>query len=187
MEIVPEVMPDEHPYFERQIQKMSLGQTDILYDTMKITVTGADQGSYMLAFLNDATNEYSPSSPIVAGCSASDMQTAIAGYYTAKFSVSPLVTATYLDSTGAETTEDGVDVFTIDYLVEVPTILTEASVTSIIMVATTTSATVEFVYPADLQLSSPPLSGKFYVECIDVDGGAYATEDMDLDVTAADF
>jgi len=55
------------------------------------------------------------------------------------------------------------------------------------MVPMTTTATVDFVYPEDIQLSSPPLSGKFYVECADVDGGIYATQDMALDISAVDF
>ena len=51
--------------------------------------------------------------------------------------------------------------------------------------AMSTTASIEISYPADNQLASPPLSGKFFVECHNVDGNAYATSDMDLTISAS--
>ena len=51
MEIKPDVMPSEHSNFERMVQKMSLGQTNIQMDTLEITVLEVDQGTFKLAYL----------------------------------------------------------------------------------------------------------------------------------------
>ena len=42
MEIKPDVMPAEHSKFERMVQKMSLGQTNIQMDTLEFNVLSAD-------------------------------------------------------------------------------------------------------------------------------------------------
>ena len=42
MEIIPDVMPAEHSRFERMVQKLSLGQTNIQMDTLEITVLAVD-------------------------------------------------------------------------------------------------------------------------------------------------
>lgn len=42
MEIVPDNMPSDHPNLERQVQRMMIGQTDIIMDTMICTVTNPD-------------------------------------------------------------------------------------------------------------------------------------------------
>lgn len=47
-----DVMPAGHPLSETQMQRFSLSQTDILYDTMKITVTDPDSGTFNLMFLH---------------------------------------------------------------------------------------------------------------------------------------
>ena len=51
MEVRPEVMPETHPYFETEVQSMSIGQINMDYDTMKITVAGVDGGKFILAML----------------------------------------------------------------------------------------------------------------------------------------
>lgn len=42
MEIRPDVMPVEHANMERMVQKMSLGQTNLAFDTMVVNVINAD-------------------------------------------------------------------------------------------------------------------------------------------------
>ena len=55
------------------------------------------------------------------------------------------------------------------------------------MIPVTTTASIEFQYPPDVQLSSPPLSGKFWVECHNTDGATYATRDMGPGTDASSF
>jgi len=38
----------------------------------------------------------------------------------------------------------------------------------------------EIVYPTEKQLSTPPLAGKFFMECFSPDGNSYPTQDMDI-------
>ena len=58
MEIKPDTMPTEHSKMEREIQKFSIGQTDLQSDIMKVTVTGADEGIFKLMMLKPGTTDY---------------------------------------------------------------------------------------------------------------------------------
>ena len=58
---------------------------------------------------------------------------------------------------------------------------------------TNTSATIDIIYPDDERLteprlSTPPLSGSFYVSCYNIDGNKYDTQDIEITtVTAKTF
>lgn len=73
MEVRPDVFPSSHPKLESQVLRMSMGQTNILYDTLEVIVTGADQGIFLLAYLipDDPDGEYWRSEEITAGGDAS--------------------------------------------------------------------------------------------------------------------
>ena len=102
------------------------------------------------------------------------------------YGVAPIVTLTFFDEAGTETTEDDPNgVFTWKYIIETPMALESATVETIMFVPITTTATIDIIYPEDdrlsvPRLSSPPLSGTFYVACVNTDGSVYATEDMDV-------
>lgn len=85
------------------------------------------------------------------------------------------MTATYFDAVGIETTVDALDVHTVKYSIETPMALSSATVETIMFVPVTTGSTIEIVYPEDGILSSPPLSGTFYVSCYNTDGNRYDT------------
>ena len=202
MEIDTDDMPPEgHPFLETQVNRFSVGQTDLLRDTLEIRVTDPDGGTFALAFLVPHNDDIWASSEITAGCTADEMYDAIRGYYWNMFRVNPIVTLTTgtveveteetdeADDTGetdgAEDTEDtgeteeaaapiGVYVYT----VEVPKILTSASVETIMVAPITTQSSVTFVYPSERQLSSPPISGAFYIDCHHPDGNVYQTRDF---------
>ena len=44
----------------------------------------------------------------------------------------------------------------------------------------------EFVYPTEIQLSDPPLTGKFWIECHNTEGETYATSDIDITTVDAE-
>ena len=67
MEVIPDVMPANHPYAEKQVQKMSIAQQNILYDTMEVKVTNPDQGLFIMAMLKPGTSEWVKSGQITAG------------------------------------------------------------------------------------------------------------------------
>jgi hypothetical protein len=104
MEIEPNVMPAEHSKFERMVQKMSVGQTNIQMDSLEITVNSVDQEIFKLAYLKPGTEDYWQSGEITSGGSADQFKAAIQGFYTGIYKVQPIVTATFYDASGVETT-----------------------------------------------------------------------------------
>lgn len=97
------------------------------------------------------------------------------------YGVSPIVTLAYYDSDGVEIFDPEVDgVISYVYTVEVPTALEGPSVENIMVVPLTSYSDFSFVYSTDIQLSSPPLSGKYYINCGDTDGNIYSTLDLDV-------
>jgi hypothetical protein len=106
-----------------------------------------------------------------------------------RYGVVPIVTRTFIDSQGVEYSEEIFDVHTVRYIIETPMALSEATVGTIFYVAVTTAASAEIIYPDEAnKLSSPPLSGTFYVSCYNTDGNKYDTQDMDItSVSATSF
>ena len=115
------------------------------------------------------------------------MQTALDSYYTSLYSVSPVVTATYYDASAVETTADSGTVNSIKYTITVPIAISTESVSSATALASTTASTIDIVTPANKQLSSPPITGLFWVECHNDANQAFATQDMDIGISATDF
>ena len=58
--------------------------------------------------------------------------------------------------------------------------ITRPSVDTVMVMPDGTNSKIEVVLPKDKQLSDPPLDGKFFIECRDVDGKQYATKDISL-------
>eukprot|EP00354_Favella_ehrenbergii_P006253 CAMPEP_0170454576 /NCGR_PEP_ID=MMETSP0123-20130129/2782_1 /TAXON_ID=182087 /ORGANISM="Favella ehrenbergii, Strain Fehren 1" /LENGTH=74 /DNA_ID=CAMNT_0010717335 /DNA_START=60 /DNA_END=284 /DNA_ORIENTATION=- len=48
-----------------------------------------------------------------------------------------------------------------------------------------TQSEIQYKFPKEIQLSDPPLSGKYYLECSNTDGKKYATTDIDVTSNAA--
>ena len=128
------------------------------------------------------------SGDIIAGGDEAQFLAAIQGFYS-RYGVVPIVTRTFIDSQGVEYSEEIFDVHTVRYIIETPMALSAATVETIMYVPTTTAASVEIIYPDEAnKLSSPPLSGTFYVSCYNNDGNRYSTEDMDItSVSATSF
>ena len=85
MEIEPDVMPAEHSKFERMVQKMSVGQTNIQMDTLEINVLSLDQGTFKLAYLLPNSEDYWHSEEIIAGGDTDQLTEAIRGFYSERF------------------------------------------------------------------------------------------------------
>lgn len=126
---------------------------------MEILVTSPDDGIFMLFFMSPVDGSFIKSGQITSGCSADEMQAAIKGFYTSVYKKAPLVTLTYRDSYGNDVDISNSTLTFYVYTVQVPTALTSASVTNIMLVPLTSWSNVQFRYPDEVQLSSPPLSG----------------------------
>ena len=66
MVIEPDVVPEEHPNFERQVQHVSIGQTDVDFDTMTVTITDADSKIFVMRYQIPGTPHLFPTHPIIA-------------------------------------------------------------------------------------------------------------------------
>lgn len=55
------------------------------------------------------------------------------------------------------------------------------------MLPVSTTSTISIDYPTDVQLSSPPITGQFWVQCHNTDGESYATRDIDFNANAQHF
>jgi hypothetical protein len=166
---------------------MSIGVDDFKFDTLEIRISNPDDLYFKLAFMDDADQSYIQSKEFRADSSAWQMRDAIGKFYTDKYHIWPEVTVAFFDADGQETTKGASDLDQAVYTVTVPKALSEASVTSILPLNVNSTATIDFVYPTDKQLSDPPMTGKFYARCADVDGQMYATRDMDLWISAHGF
>ena len=188
-------MPAEHSKVERMVQKMGIGQHNIDYDTLEINVSSADQKTFRLFYMRPDNGEYWQSEEIIAGGDENQFKNAIKGFYQKLYNVEPIVTLKYYDEADTEVTADHPSgVYTYKYLIQTPTALESASVETIMLVPGTTEASIDIIYPEDEnqtgreRLSSPPISGTFYISCYNTDGNRYDTNDMDITtVTAKSF
>lgn len=71
-----------------------------------------------------------------------------------------------------------------EYTVQVPRSIWDASVENIIHTNINSTATVEFSYPDDVQLSNTPLHGKYFIECYREDGAQSITADISYDANS---
>lgn len=173
MEVKSDALPASHPQFQPQLQRFSISQSNIVFDTMEILVQQPDSGIFVLMYMRPDNNEWVQSGQITSGCSASEMAGKISSFYQTLYKVNPQVTLTYRDINGLDVAVDSPDVEYFVYKVEVPTALNAPSVETITAVQSTSLSSISFTYPADMQLSSPPLSGSYYLDCANTDGQVY--------------
>lgn len=123
--------------------------------------------------------KYYRTSQITAGCSAKSMRDNIKGFYKDQFGVEPQVQRmcelNNLTLTNNCTHED---VTTHIYTITVPVSIKRPSVLTVIPVANTTMSDQDWIYSESISLSTPPMRGKFFLECYDTQGNPYFTEDL---------
>lgn len=67
MDIIPDVMPAEHSKFESQVQRVSVGQSGVNYDTLEVEITGPDGGLFTLNYRVPESTDTWSSGEIIAG------------------------------------------------------------------------------------------------------------------------
>lgn len=93
MEIRPTAgMPAEHPHLEKQVMQLSIGQKNVNFDTMTISIqnadlTGANDSVFKLRYSipDSDANDIFVSEEIVAGGEWWEFRDAIKGYYKDRF------------------------------------------------------------------------------------------------------
>ena len=116
------------------VQRVSVGQTNVQFDTMEINILNADYGKFKLRYRIPDTLDVQNSEDIIAGGDAEQFRDAIKKYYEDRFDVKPEVTRTFHDSDGEETTENAQDVHSVRYTVVTPIAITTYSVEQITVI-----------------------------------------------------
>lgn len=147
---------------------------------MQVILYNPDEGLYTLMFLHPTKGTWIKSEMITSGADAATFKAAIQGYYQSVYGIAPSVTLTYYNLDIVETVEGADDVSILVYTIEVPTAINRPSVEYIMLVPLTTTSEIEFVYSVDIQLSSPPLTGSYWIKCYDTDGTWYSTQDIPI-------
>lgn len=131
-------------------------------------MTNADDKEFVLIFV-DKTGKFFPSEAIKAGCSANDLKGKIRGFYRQDWGTDPSVTLKcYEANAGPETDCAGSTVHEYRYTIETPKSISVPSTTSINAVNVDSQATIRTKIPQDVQLSSAPLTGFYFLECYDL-------------------
>ena len=167
-----------HHHAMKEVQYLSVG-TDQHYDTTRINITNADDGQFILAFQNPTDQSLYKSNPISASTTADELLYAIEYYYRdAEFMRSNIYTnLTWYDVNGTETTNQTEAVQSV-YYITVRKLITGPSVSNILVIKTTTTATITVDLPSVVGLSAPPLTGKYRIKCVAADG----TESFSWDI-----
>ena len=114
----------------------------------------------------DPNNEWFKTDPIKDTCTGAEMAAAIKGYYSKFFGAVPTVAKKYINYEMKETVEtDTENIMEVRYVIELPKAITTPTVNNIMVVSLGSRAELTFSYPKDVQLSDPPLSGEWYIEC----------------------
>jgi hypothetical protein len=95
----------DHPHSSKSIQQVAFEQT-IVPEVWDITITTPDNGTFVLNFVNTATDPVSvyTSASIEANATASEMASGINGYYGSVHGCSVTVDRVSYDALGVETT-----------------------------------------------------------------------------------
>lgn len=154
---------------------------------MEIHITNPDNGAFILAMLKPGTDQWIKSGMMTAGGDADSLKEGIKVFHTGLYGVEPIVTMKFVDQHDEEVEQDAPTMLKAVYTIETPTALDGPTVDTIMTIPLSSFSQFDFVYPPEIQLSSPPLSGKFWVECHNTDGNTYATSDIDIRTVTADI
>ena len=162
-----------HAIKERQLVQIS---TENLLDTTNITVTDADDGQYVLMMKNPKTLAITSSSPISPKATATQFSSAVWKYYWWTYWSHINVKLHTYDAAG-NITSNATLITKRVYQIEVRRLISSESVSSILVAKTSTKAKIVVLTPGKVQLSSPPLSGKYKFKCTSKTGAiSYSDE-----------
>lgn len=123
--------------------------------------------------------EYFKSEEIVAGGSAKQLRDGIKKFYKDQFGVDPVVTLECeVDDGTIDSTCSHVNVTDHVYQISIPKSINRPSVLQVMIWPNTTMSDIEFIYPEQIQLSTPTLEGSFFLTCGDLEGNVYRTDDI---------
>ena len=176
VEIEQTAMVDHH-HAIREVQHLYV-QPETLFDTIRITIENMDTSHFKL-ILQRPNGNFETSASCYARGSAGQIYGCIRKYYAWFCGGNPSVNGTFFDTDGLEISSPVTGGSGIFY-VKAVTLLNDQCATSISVVKTTTQATVKVDLSKDVQLSTPPIGGNFYIECTDSEGFVSQTWDTGI-------
>lgn len=146
-----------------------------------ITVLNPDNGQYILNFQDPSTLKYTASSAVKANADANTFKNAVERpYCLRKLGSWCSVSLEMFDAAGNVTTTAADSVKNV-YTMKISRLRGSVGSNKVIAAKTTTTSQITVETPSTAGQSSPPLSGKFKIKCIDADGFESFTEDMAYD------
>jgi hypothetical protein len=103
---------------------------------------------------------------MAANSSAATVYNNVKDFYSTSYGSDIGVVLTMYNSSGNETTNSTESVKNV-YNITMKKLISTESVTSIMQLTTTTKSTIKVEYPAEVQTSTAPMSGKFKIQCVD--------------------
>lgn len=160
-----------HHHTMKEIQQLSVTPLKVFERTV-LKIENPDDGDFIWTFKNPKTDEYSPSDKMSVNATASKLRDGIKGYYKAvKGDI--YVVRYQMDEDGNNCTVSNKPVKTNIYEITMRKLITDVSCKNSIISKFGSSATITAYLPGEdvrYPLSSPPLSGKFKVKCLNSAG-----------------
>jgi hypothetical protein len=154
-----------HHQSMKEIQELKIS-TDQTKEKTIISVKNPDDGSFRVTFKHPNTGKFVVMGPIKCKATAAEFKNLIKKYYWDLIRSDIKVTRLDLDADGKNITIANTTLVTIQFEIEVIKLIANPTTAQIIVSKVGSQATVTAKVPADVQLSAPPLTGKFDVICV---------------------
>lgn len=153
----------------REIQYLEVRQEQV-FERTQIEVDGVDAGQFKVVFMHPTTLKPNATKNYISmNATASELKSAVKDYYQFVVNCDIDVTRTMFNADGNETT-NATEVVKSIYNITLTRLISGQSVSSIMTTKTGSTATVTVRAPSVVQQSSPPLTGRWRVQCKDERG-----------------
>ena len=164
----------------KEIQELGV-VPETVYEKTRITVDKIDDKDYLLIFRNPKNlAQMYPSTKIPGKATETEFKEAIKGYYENVLKTDIFVKRTMKNAAG-DVVADILEATKLEYEITLKKLISGTSTNSIKFMPQESKAEVTVEYAETVGKSSPPLSGKYKVKCVDKDGKVSMTGDIPFD------
>lgn len=168
-----------HHQAMKEVQELRI-RTDQTKEKTQILVKNPDSGSFRVTFKNPKTNAFVVmKTTIKCTATAAEFKAVVKKFYWDTYRTDISVTRTDLDSQGIDITISNSTMETIRFEISVDKLVKEPTTTQIILSKVGSSSTLTAKLPSAVQLSSPPIEGKFDIVCVSEVGQESFTINLD--------
>jgi hypothetical protein len=155
------------------------------FEQTKIEIENLDEGTFKMIYFHPTDLEVDPwaTEDISVMASANQVKNAVKWWYSNKFGSGITVDKEHFDADGVLITSEDDEVIEsttakVVYTITLKKYITAKTATSITVMKSNSAATINILYPDDVQLSGAPLSGSLMIECVDKDGFIDMSDEM---------